>query len=148
MKVLIVEDDQFKLNDIMAFFERSHPGFQILVSRSVNSAKKSLLGESFDLAVLDMSLPTFDIGVGGGGGDPKNFGGLEIIRYIARRRINCRFIVITQFAAFGEGEDSMDRETLREALANDYPALYQGMIYYASDSDWSNKLSFIIGCDD
>ncbi|MCQ8779993.1 response regulator, partial [Escherichia coli] len=80
LKVLLVEDEGPKQAHVVNFL-----GFlgevSVNVARSVTSAMTCLEIETPDLLLLDMSLPTFDIGEGEAGGRPQGFGGIEVLRH-------------------------------------------------------------------
>ena len=61
-RLLLVEDDEPKLNQLLSFLETQFPQFQISVARSLNAACRLIDSIGFALILLDMSLPTFDGG--------------------------------------------------------------------------------------
>ena len=75
--VLIIEDDKPKLNSILSFLKSTlSPGIQIITAESLSSAITELSNRTIVLAIVDMSIPTFDIAKDRlGGGKPQGFGG-------------------------------------------------------------------------
>lgn len=66
MKILLVEDDEFKASDIVKILEDSVANATVIRAMSATSAMKAINSETFPLIVLDMSLPTFEMsGLGG-----------------------------------------------------------------------------------
>ena len=58
-KILLVEDDEIKRDDIILFIEEISKNIEIIKSISVNKSLKILIDEidSIDLIILDMSMP-------------------------------------------------------------------------------------------
>lgn len=63
MRVLIVEDDDFKLNAIMRVVSSTHP-VRTEVAKSLRGAMMALEKEAFDFVVLDMAIPSHTSDVG------------------------------------------------------------------------------------
>ena len=100
MNILLVEDEDPKRANIIRALNKIRPASDIIEARSVNSAITQLRSTVPDLILLDMSLPTFDIGPGEPGGRPQGFGGIEVLRYIDRFKLRVPVIVITAYEAF------------------------------------------------
>jgi CheY-like chemotaxis protein len=97
MRILLVEDDEFKATDIAKVVSDSLPTATVLRAMSVTSALRLINGDSFSLIILDMSLPTFELSGPGGGGSPQGQGGLEILRLAKRLGNMSPFIILTQY---------------------------------------------------
>lgn len=145
MKVLIVEDDYYKLVQISAFIGQCLPGAELVTAKAVHSAKQKIREILPDLVILDMSLPSYDIGKQESGGLPETFGGRELLGYLDFLDCAAPVVVVTQFEKFGRDEEEMDLHTLGEALKTSYPANYRGIIFFQSASDaWKLELSRIL----
>jgi hypothetical protein len=109
---------------------------------SVNSAMNALEDSLPDLLLLDMSLPTFDIGNEEAGGRPQGFGGVEILRHMTLGGITCPTIVLTGYEAFPTGVGkSVELSELKESLSNEFPGLFLGILHFNSTYDeWKNAL--------
>lgn len=144
MNILLVEDDSAKAGRILDFLNESyHPSVE--VCRSLKSGLKAVISSTFDLIILDMTLPNFDIGGSEDGGRPLVFGGREILRQMKRRDINQPVVITTQFEQFGSGEDLVTRDALGKELDIEYSDFYLGMVYYhATEERWRTDLSSII----
>ena len=99
-RILLVEDEAPKCRHIERFITDIVRPVSILVAKSVNSALDNIESELPDLLLLDMSLPTFDVGDRESGGRPQGFGGIEILRYMKLAGLQCPTIVITGYEAF------------------------------------------------
>jgi CheY-like chemotaxis protein len=91
--------------------------------------------------LLDMTMPTFDVGGKETGGYERRYACFEVLRRLKRRRKARRVIIVTQFERFGEGADQMTLDQLKEQLATQYPENYIVTVYYqASDAQWREDL--------
>jgi CheY-like chemotaxis protein len=142
-RVLIVEDEAPKLLHIERFLRSVRKNLQIVAARSVNSALDELESVSPDLLLLDMSLPTFDIGERENGGRPQGFGGIEILRYMALANLSCPTIVITGYEAFlRETGKHVDLSQMRSELMEEFPNFLKGVLHYNSSYDeWKDSLT-------
>ncbi len=145
MKLLLVEDDDPKRRNILAALEKILPGVSIVEARSVNAAIYRLRNSSFDLALLDISLPSFDVGPGEPGGRPQGFGGIEVLRSMDRYTLEVPVIVITAYEAFPSAGKQIDLNTLSADLLKAHPRIFRGLIFYNSVfTTWSDALRKII----
>jgi DNA-binding NarL/FixJ family response regulator len=139
MKILIIDDSDYKVEGLMAVIADFSPHANVSVARSfrsgVESAKKSLP----DLMLLDMTLPTFEIGSTEAGGRTRPFGGREILRELDAIGLKTRVIIVTQFDRFGERNQS--RDELMNELREEFPDCFVGGVYYSVvDSAWRQAL--------
>ncbi|PFR16718.1 MULTISPECIES: response regulator [Bacillus] len=141
MKVLIIEDDQNKKKQILSFLEEAFKNVSIVDKHSYKSGLKEVVSKQYDLILLDMSMPTFDITVSETGGKPMPFAGKEILRQMKRRSIRIPTIVVTQFEKFGDYEKSLNLDELNEELEKEYREIYVGTVYYnPASSSWREDL--------
>ncbi len=144
-KILIIEDDENKREQLAQFIKESYPQFHILIAKSYHSGLELIINGNNNIALLDMTMPTYDIGKKEDGGRPQHYAGREILRQMDRRKILTPIIVITQFDVFGEGSETLTRAQLDEQLQKDHPNTYQGMIYYnAAMDDWKMSLKRVL----
>lgn len=97
IRVLVIEDDEFKSTDLIRVLEACLSQPQITRASSVTSALRVITSEVFQLIVLDMSLPTFDMTGPGGGGSPQGQGGIEVLRLANRLGTESQYIIVTQY---------------------------------------------------
>lgn len=145
MKILIVEDELSKKENIISLVKENFPKSTLLEAHSVKSAKTLLKSkEGFDCIILDMSLPTFDIGRNEFGGRPQGFGGKEVIRQLFRDNRCIPIVVVTAYDFFSnlEGsEESMSLDELKKQLNNYSSKLTISVIKYSGlIDDWKEKL--------
>jgi len=147
MRVMMVEDDQFKARRLEQVLRQIDASVEIDRANSVTSSTRLLeMKQAFDLVLLDMSLPTFDVGPRESGGRPQGFGGREVMRFMQNNEINLPVIVVTQFERFGEAGREVDLPTLAETLKTEFPELFRGIVYYDAASErWREELSTLLG---
>ena len=92
--VLIVEDDKFKADDLS---REIASGFSITVVASVRDAVIKVLGEAFDVVVLDMALPTFTADAASASGTAQPQGGVEVIRALKSVKTDTPVIIVSQY---------------------------------------------------
>lgn len=143
MRILIIEDDFDKREKIRSHVETELPGkVTITEKESLRSGLKSILQDStFDLILLDMSMPSFDISVDEpGGGAPESFAGKELMAQMRLRGISIPVVVITQYRSFEGGAVSLS--DLTQEFSEKFGQFYWGSIYYnAAVEGWRKELS-------
>jgi CheY-like chemotaxis protein len=146
MNVLLVEDEDPKLDAISRYLREGLPEASVTVARSVKSALYRIQQGNIDLIVLDMSLPTFDISRDESGGRPQGFGGREVIRFLDAEDLMLPVVVVSAYESFSsKGGQNVQLQTLADDLANDFPALIQGVVYFNSSSgSWIEELDRIV----
>ena len=145
-KILLVEDEAPKRNHIRAVIMEIMPDAMVETARSVNSALDWLESSAFDLLLLDMSLPTFDVTEEETGGRPQGFGGLEVLRHMTMAGISCPTIVITGYEGFVRSAGAtVDLGQLSKELFDEFPEKLQAVLHYNSTLDeWRKVLAKFI----
>jgi CheY-like chemotaxis protein len=142
MKILIVEDDENKLERLSGYLAGLPDGHQIERRRSYKSGLSAMRTEQFDLVVLDMSLPIFDITSEEDGFEFEPFAGRDLLAEMKRNQVQTKVLIVTQFEAFGEGEEAIRLPALSAQLAKSFPDLYLGSVYYTpSQSSWKDDIA-------
>lgn len=134
MKVLIVEDSQFKIEKITEFLlDKNISDFNI--KKSYNAALKEIQQtKDYDLILLDMSIPSFDVS-----NEYSPSGGKNIFNQIYMNELTAKVIVITLYKNFDDGSAM---ENLHFQFSNDYPDNYLGYIIFNSqDIKWQQELN-------
>ena len=146
MKILIVEDDHDKIEKIKEFLEEKYGSkATVVISESLRSALYKIQTiNDFDLVILDMSLPNFDINRQEPlGGTPESFAGKELMAQMSLRGLKIPVVVLTQYSVFDEGKITLDE--LKSEFANDFKDFYLGSVYYNAAVDgWKVELSAMI----
>ena len=145
MKLLLVEDDDNKRKQLAHFVGEVWPSAELAIARSLQSGLRAIRGADLDMVLLDMSLPTYDIGPDEPGGSTHAFGGREFLKELRRFRMQLPVIVVTQFEAFGSGSEMMTLDALDEELRAGFPANYRGYVYYhANIESWKLQLKRMV----
>lgn len=142
--VLLVEDDGFKQAMVAEELQKMLPEASVRIASSLSSARIEIQ-QSTDLLVLDMSLPSYDVGPGEPGGQAQGFAGQRLLHFMRDFDLRVPTIVLTQFEVLNEGSQQMDLEGLRETLSREFPDLVRGVVYYSSASDeWRERVRKIV----
>jgi CheY-like chemotaxis protein len=142
--VLIVEDDENKRQYLADFVRDQIAGVAIDEARSYHSGLRRAVERSYDLVLLDMSMPTFDIAPGEDGGRPQSLAGREILRQMDRRGLRLPVIVVTQLVRFG-ADETITASELDSQLRQAHPDTYRGMVYYdATLAGWKSELRVLL----
>ncbi|MDC7724271.1 response regulator [Priestia megaterium] len=142
MNILIIEDDPNKKKQLIDFLQDMMNIESIKCKSSYKSGLKEIVSNNYNLILLDMSMPTFDITAAESGGKPMPFAGKEILRQMKRRGIRIPTIVVTQFDKFGDFEKSLKLEELKEELKKEYTGIYIDTVYYnPASSGWRENLN-------
>ena len=145
MKVVLIEDDQNKSKQIIQFFEEDLNSKEISLRMSYQSGLKDIIQNDYDLILLDMQLPNFDIKSGEDGYKFRKLAGVDILQELKRKRKNCRVIVVTQFETFGEGESYIELADLKKILKEQFPEIYLGTVFYSANKTlWKKELKELI----
>ncbi|RON88158.1 response regulator [Pseudomonas fluorescens] len=140
MKILIVEDDENKRVQLSDYLKLIIPDEVVLLERSLQSGVRRIKNELFDLVILDMTLPMYDVSPDEPSDDTHIFGGREFLSQMDRFDINIPVVVFTQFEVFGKPPNEMRLEDLDRELSEEY-SNYQGAVYYhASLNSWKDEL--------
>lgn len=141
MKILIIEDDEFKEAKIAEVTQDALPDASLRFARSVNAGMTKIEEERPDVILLDMSLTTFEVTSEEPGGRPQNFGGLEVLSIMQRLGLSIPTIVITQYRRFMKGDDEVPIDHLARELSAEHPESFQTIIYYKmSQGKWKSEL--------
>ncbi|MDO9185340.1 MAG: response regulator [Bacteroidia bacterium] len=139
-RILIVEDNQKKLEKLRAFLEGEYPHIKLEERTSYNSASKeiALNHADYDLILLDMSMQTYDISSEESGGEPEPLAGKNILKQMYLREISTKVIVVTMYENYVDGTRI---KQLDEELTLDYPENYFGYIFFSHKNfDWALNL--------
>lgn len=141
MQVLLIEDDDHKRQRIKTFLEATYTNMKIVEVMSYNSACRAISESSWDLLLVDMSIPTFDKSSSETGGRPRSLGGKEIIRRITRKKIAVPFIIVTQFSTFSDDGRSISAAQIDQEIKDLKNENYLGMtLFNTTKSDWKAQL--------
>jgi len=140
-KVLLIEDDKKKIDDITEYLGSNYDFSTLVVKESYQSGMRAAMEGDFDLLLLDMSIPTWDKSPTETGGSYQKFGGYKILKEVIRKEKKIKTILITMFDDFGESDTSITLKELNDLLKKDFPEVYQGAIFYSTrETKWKDEL--------
>lgn len=145
-KVLVIEDDDFKISDLAVYFSKCDTTF----AKSVRDGIVAVTNSFFDLIVLDMSLPTFKKTKRTGSGSSQAQGGLEILREVKAGRIQTPLVIVSQYPDIELEGKNIPLEESPDILTERYDANIKGAVIYDADGTrWAKKFETILSekCD-
>ena len=144
-KVILIEDDKKKIEDIRAFLKDTYNLTDLVVEESYQSGLRDLITNTYDLLLLDMSIPTWDKSPISTGGNYQKFGGWMILKELIRKNKMIKTILITMFDDFGESDRSITLDQINSLLKSEFADKYLGAVYYSSrEVIWKEELKSII----
>lgn len=144
MRILFIEDHPLKQAQINRYLKEYFADAEVTLKNSYISGLKELKQNhlNFDLLLLDISMPNYDISSEDSGGDWMPLAGKKILKEMYLRDIATKAIVITMHGSFDDGTKITD---LDSELENEFPDNYIGYVYYSQiNEDWQEKLSHLI----
>lgn len=137
MRVLIVEDTEAKMKVIEEYINGVREGWEFTEAKSYSDGIKRIYEGGWDLVLLDMSLPTYNISHTESGGTKKPVAGKELMKRMLSRNIIIPVIIITQFDTFGDNQISL--ESLTKEFKRDYTKIWKGTVSYDKPG-WQDNL--------
>lgn len=140
MKILFIEDHPLKQAQINKFVLEKFSDCQIESKNSYISGLKELIKNhnNYDVLLLDISMPNYDISSEDSGGDWMPLAGKNILKEMYLRDIPTKAIVVTMHGSFDDGTKitELDSELKKEFSDN-----YIGYVFYSQlNEDWKDKI--------
>lgn len=140
MRILLVEDDGYKSAAIKQWIESTYNDMNVRLEVSYKDGCVAALDETFDLLILDMSLPARSQNVGASKDTIVN-GGELIIRELLDEDEDFYAVILTQYETFN-GETI---EAIEDRLRQMCGEKFAGCISYNSQDDsWKNNLKTVL----
>lgn len=145
MDILIIEDDSNKLKEMISLLdklEKTNNKKMIIKSKSsYQSGLCEIFNNTYDLLLLDMTIPNFEITLHDDGGDSLDLGGELIIQEMNRDDKKIKTIIVTQYEEF----NGISLADIDNDLKENYSDFYLGYVSYnASETTWKNELEKLI----
>jgi CheY-like chemotaxis protein len=150
LKILIIEDDPVKLKAISAFIKFILSEVHLEERTSYQSGLFAIMHNVYDLILLDMQLPNYDIKSGEDGYKLRPVAGRDILREVKRKRLKSSVVIVTQYEGFGENGIYNSLDEWHQMLRAQFPEIYLQTIRYKPGSNsWKEELTpFIKQKDD
>lgn len=143
MKILIVEDDKYKADAIKECLQEKFEKSLIDVAESLASGLFNLMDNNdYQLIILDMSMPSFDISEKDPtGGSPESYAGEDFLSQMTLLGLVTPVVVVTQYDNFGSDDQQVSLTKLSKKLKLEHPEIYLGSVYFkVSSSAWKIEL--------
>ena len=140
MKVLIIEDNQYKVSQLTELMCQEFADVEIVIKSSYHSGLKEIKthNELYSFVLLDISMPTYDIKPGEHGGTPLPLAGKLILNEMYLRDISTKVIVVTMYENYIDGTRLIE---LDKQFQNEFSENYRGYVYFSpGDTSWKNIL--------
>ena len=145
MKILLVEDIEYKRDKVIGLLESISADVSVDVAKSYVSAVNSATSTTYDLIILDMSLPTYDKGPNENGGRFRVYGGKDIIRKLMRGKEHPVVVVLTQHTTFGEIGEQKNTDTLSQEVNALMGSKFIGILKYDSTKpQWKDEIKKVV----
>lgn len=146
MKFLLIEDEAGKRSAICNHIQEVlGTEAEVFECESLRAGLKELVSDRlYDLILLDMSMPGFDVSLSDPlGGEPESFAGQEIMAQMKLRGIRTPTAVVTQYKAFAKG--SIGLSDLVDRYKREYSDFFVGVIYYSTAAEtWKREMADLI----
>lgn len=144
MRILFIEDHPLKQAQINKYISEIFSEFYVETRNSYISGLKELVNNhtTYNLLLLDISMPNYDISSEDSGGDWMPLAGKKILKEMYLRDIPTKAIVITMHGSFDDGTRITELDT---ELQKEFPDNYLGYVYYSQiTEDWKEQLSQLL----
>lgn len=146
MKILIVEDDDYKLERIKAFAAQELGDVTFKTSESLKEALEAIAENVYDLVFVDMAIPSHPTIAGQGTPVSFNTGGLEIIMELAAIGRADPCIIITQYPDIEISGEYIPVSQVKNKIPELLECEVAACILYDEDNDnWKNELKIVLG---
>lgn len=141
MKILFIEDDDYKRNSVIAFLKENFEDISIDTGISVESGVQQGVDNHYDLILLDMTIPNFDKTAASGGGQSFKNGGEIIVRELLDEGILFKCAILTQYETFNDETI----EQISDRITHRCGSNYLGYVKYNKlDEEWKDKLKKLL----
>ena len=140
MRILLVEDDGYKSSAIKQWIEATYEGMDVTLAVSYKDGCVAALDDTYDLLILDMSLPARTQNVGASKDTIVN-GGELIIRELLDEDVDFNAVILTQYETFnGETIEAIE-ERLKQMCGDNFAGCIS---YNSQDDSWKNNLKTVL----
>ncbi|WP_207893057.1 response regulator [Shewanella frigidimarina] len=141
MKVLIIEDDDYKANDLTSYTKEKYSGANIKVAVSLAEAIDYIDNYTFDLIFIDMAIPSHTAEQGEGAPMSLLTGGVDILLELSEMERTDVCIVITQYPSVEISGEHYPLEKAPEKFKSLLNCDVLACIYYVVDDPrWGEDL--------
>lgn len=133
MKVLIIEDDDYKANNLIKFIRRKYPSASLDIAVSLAEAIDFIDDSVFDLIFVDMAIPSHTATHGEGAPMSLLTGGVDILLELSEMERSDLCVVITQHPSIEISGEHYPLEKAPERFKTLLNCDVLACIYYVED---------------
>lgn len=144
MNILIVEDDDYKLERLRAFALKELGDVSVTSSESLKEALEAIASSVYDLIFIDMAIPSHPTLAGQGNPVSFNTGGLEIIMELSAIGRNDPCVIITQYPDIEISGEYIPLHQVKSKLPELLECDVVACVFYEEDNDnWQRELQAV-----
>lgn len=145
-RCLIVEDDQFKMEGIRSHLTDLFKGkIEMVGCQALASATELLASQSFDLAIIDMSIHSHEPEAGAGSPFPLSSGGLDVLFEITHTRSDTPCIILTQYPDIEIESVPIPVDLAKKEILEKFDIEVAGCVrYLENDNQWKTDIISIL----
>lgn len=144
-KVIIIEDDDFKFESLSDYLYQKQNEIEISKETNLFDAVKNIENNEYDLALIDMSIPSHPIVLGGSA--PINLlkGGVEFLLELKLLDKNLDCIIITQYPEIEINDESFPIKESKDKLLELIECKVLDCIeYHDGSNEWKVNLDKVL----
>jgi CheY-like chemotaxis protein len=145
MKVLLIEDDNFKEKSLTDFMASIVTNLEIKCAPSLVDAIEAIDNNIYDLILIDMAIPSHPILMGGGAPISLLTGGIEVLLELSSLERTDPCIIITQYPDIEISSSFVHVSHAANEIKSRLNCEVLDCILYSEDSgDWKIQLNHIV----
>lgn len=146
LNCLVVEDDPFKMEGIRSHLCALFYGrIEIIGCQALASATALLASQTFDLAIIDMSIHSHEPEAGAGSPFPLSSGGLDVLFEIVYSGNNTHCIILTQYPDIEIESLPIPVEQAQKEIQVKFDIKVAGCVrYLENDDQWKADITAIV----
>lgn len=139
MRILIVEDDGFKLKAIERVISRCEAN-HVQIAKSLRGAMTALENDKFDFVVLDMAIPSHTSDVGAVDTYSQPVGGLDVLLFLVSQERRERVAILTQHPTVEYDRKHVPLRSLLSVLHSDGIENVVSVVRFSDGDEWKEPL--------
>lgn len=144
MRILIVEDDEFKAEELKKELDKYCSNAKTDIARSVRAGIAAIKSNSFNLIILDMALPSHELRKGGASPTSMPSGGLEILMELDYFGRIDDVVVFTQYPEVEIEGRLIPLKNVKNALLAEFNITVVDVVHFVSgETGWRQRIRAI-----
>lgn len=141
MKILVIEDDEFKFRAIRKLVSSKYSGVNFVFANAISSGIKALMEDTYDCILLDIALPGRHTKKGEG--TPISFlsGGTEILQELDYTERSEPVIIVTQFPEITFNRKAYALSKIQSVIDEELNVNLIGVVHFKrNETEWKESL--------